>query len=273
MRLFSGIVRGQRHASSSVSSAEHSQDFGAYMARFSNMQMLRAIRPIGTLCRLFGVFPFTFEVIGDTLYLKYSSGGWLLYSFLIFLITTCYVIFQATSLFLGIKDREITMLAAQLLWLISAIPGYAVQIFMFFQGKVLIRLFEEWCSIEKILERLFCPVMTRKHIRRFEVFYATIAVLSISLCAYHAVDRYDTPVYPFFYLPKDSYNETHRWLYAAFQTAIIGWVWAGLLVLEGVCCFFATVIRQCMNTFISGMDYTFTSNKGRADEVRYFYGV
>lgn len=220
-------------------------------------QILAVVRPFGQFCRAFGVFPFSFITLGDTIYLEYKMGLWFMWSFLVFLVTTCYMTFQVVSFIICIPHYTFLQLAAQSIWFISALTPYLASIFMMVRGKAVVLLFEEWCSIERDLERLFCPIMTKKHVVRFEVIYAAMSIVSIVLCGYHAACLPLAPVYPFYYMK--TYNEWQHVAYILFQVTIIAWLWVGLATMEGICCLFSTVIVQTIGTMLMGLEFTFNA--------------
>jgi len=219
--------------------------------------------PVSLVCRIFGVLPLT--ITSDpsksttSLIMKKS---WISYSICILLISSCYMCFQAVSLILSISNNyPFIDLVAQSLWLNSGVVAYAVSVFMLcHRGQGVIRLFSSWCKIETDMEKLFCPLKTKMHIRAFQMGYFVLASSSVVLCVFHALKRPYDPVYPLAYFEqffKKDQSHVIIWSYAILQGFAIMWKWAGFIVLEGICCLFATLFIQCMSCLITGLETTF----------------
>jgi hypothetical protein len=238
---------------------------------YPNHTVIALLRPLALVCRIFGVLPIkiiSHKSPGSKNVTCSLEKGWVSYTVVILCLSSIYMGFQMVSLGISVsRSHSFIRLIAQSLWVNAGLISYVLSIFMLCSGSRVIRLFRKWCKIESELSKMFCPRRTQGHIKGFQAIYLGLAVSSILFCLYHALRHPDSPVYPFAYLDElggtqedlllSEGNEWMIWLYATGQSIFIGWKWAGTLVLEGICCLFATVILQCMASLIRGLQTTF----------------
>jgi len=220
-------------------------------------QIIGILSPIFSVCKYFGFVPF--EIKHGQLYsLKNKFSFWYWYPCFIWAIATIYMVFHISSLInCAIKGHDIFSLVSQSLWLGATIVSYTVLLSSIWKGDQLRNLLDQWMSIERDMNSMFCPIKTKAKMCHLRLAYLTLTMFSATLCCYYAITQPYHPEFPAYYIWDDE-NEMNRvagskiFVYgsAIFQTVAIFWKWAGYGMLEISTCVMAFIFIQCLEAII-----------------------